>query len=210
MGMCGGDYDPSEAARWAEIQRQGAIGQGQKNINQQFSGFGPAFYDARKQSYLNFATPQLSQQVQDTGKGLTFQLARQGLLHSGAAEQQGRALQRTVLQSQQQLSDTAANETNQLRQSVEQERSRLTNQLVNSGDPTLARQQAYSAAQNLQLPSMFAPIGQAFQQFGQQYLNKQMNQAWSSPYGYGGYGMGYGTNPGSGGGMSFLGRNRNQ
>lgn len=202
MGLCGSGTDPVEAARAAEADRRAGIEQGQQNISQAFKGFDPAFYDARKQAYLNYATPQLATQTQSTGKALTFQLARQGLLHSGAAEQQARALQRSTLQAQQGVSDEASNQANQLRQSVEQERSRLTNQLVNSADPNIASQQSLASASNLHLPSTFAPIGDAFQSFAQQNINRNLAQIYQQPYGGS-------PAPGSGGsGLSFLGSNR--
>lgn len=137
-------------------------------------GFNDAFFNQRKQDYLTFATPELANQAQESRKQLAFTLGRQGLLSSGAAEQGTAGLNRAVGVAQRGLVDTAQQQENELRQNVEQERSRLINQLNATGDPNIAAQGAVQSAANLRLPSTFAPVGSLFQTFAQQYVNRNL------------------------------------
>lgn len=154
-------------------------------------GFDDTFYNQRKQDYQNFALPQLAYQQKAAQKALSFSLARQGLLHSGASEQAGRELSRQSGLSLQQIVDQGQEQENTLRNNVESERSRLINQLNATANPNIAAQQAVASASNLRLPSVFAPIGGLFTDLTNQYVNKNLAGIWNnagagsgSSYGY--------------------------
>lgn len=163
----------------ADLQKRVAAGKlfGGKETS---GGFDNAFYDKRKQDYLNFGIPQLAYQQKAAQKALSFSLARQGILHSGAAEQAGRDLSRQSGLGLQQVTDQATEQANTLRSNVEQERSRLINQLNATGDPNIASQQAVAAASTLRLPSTFAPIGNLFSDLTNQYVNKNLMGIWNN------------------------------
>lgn len=186
MGCCGGGGDPAKLARQEEAARQARISEGLASIDTAFKGFNSPFYDARKQAYLAFALPTLGDQYQEQRKGLTYQLARQGLLHSSSAEQGVRALEKATGTAKQQIVDEASQQEKQLRMDVEGQRSQLVNQLNATSDPSIAQQQSYAAASNLRLPSAFAPVGQLFQTFAQQYVNKKLGDV----YNQGGFTLG--------------------
>ncbi len=182
MGCCGGDKAGAEA-RAQEEQRQRDIAAGMANIDRQFAGFDQAFYDKRKQDQLAFALPQVSQQRQGANRAVSFQLARQGLLRSSAAEQAARELDQQTGLSLQQVSDQAAESANQLRRDVEGERSNLLSQLHASGDPALAASRAIATSANLRLPSPLAPVGRLFEDLTNQYTNKQLAGVWNATAG---------------------------
>ena len=92
--MClGGGYNDGGAAerrRQAELERQAKIDEGKTYIDDTFAQFDDEFYDQQTKNYLDFATPQLTDQFNQAAKNLTLQLADAGLLNSSvAAEKRG-------------------------------------------------------------------------------------------------------------------------
>lgn len=144
-------------------------------------GFGPDFYAQRAKAYQDFAMPQFGKEYRHTRDNLTFQMARQGLLGSGAAIERGENLEEEKMRRQQDIANTGLNEANQLRQSVEQNRAQLVAQLQASGDPTSASQLAMRAADSYRAPSAFAPIGNMFSDWSNIYMANQGAQAQGDP-----------------------------
>lgn len=169
------DY-ASEAAK-AEKKRQAAITQGTGDINQQFSGFNPQFYQQRSQAYQDYALPQLSQQYQQNRDQVGYNLANRGLLKSGAAGKEWSDLARTNSQAQQGIADSGIAQAQALQRQVEDSKSQQLALLNQSADPAQARQGAISTAASFQQPSVFAPIANEFQGLAQQYyLSQLINQ----------------------------------
>lgn len=153
-----------------EMAQNNAVGQ----VNNAFSGFTPDFYKGIGTAYQNYAMPQLQQQYQNSSNQLGFKLAGQGLGDSSQAQFLGSQLANTMSQGQTQIGQEAVNQENQLKQQVSQEQANLVGQASSSQNPNYAGAQALGVAQGFGTPSTFAPIGNLFNQFGQQYLGSQV------------------------------------
>lgn len=172
--MYGGASDGGAAA--AEKQRQGAIQSGMQDIDKQFSGFDDKYYKGVGQDYLNFATPQMVQQYQRTKNQLAYSLARNGLTNSGAAVQRGQSLNNELSTQESNLANSAQSEENTARAKVSDAQTNVTNELISSGDPTVAREQSADATAGLRAPSAFAPIGNLFGDWTNTYLANSLAQ----------------------------------
>jgi len=175
--MYGGGGGGDGGAAQMEAERQARIKQGMADIDQRFAGFDNSFYDARKQAYLDYAAPQVQQQYKEAGDNLKFALARNGLLKSGASAQREGSLANALAQNNVSLGNAAQDQVNQLRQQVQDQKSTITNQLVASGDPSIAAAQAASATSGLQAPSTFRPIGNMFADWQNVYLGNMAARA---------------------------------
>lgn len=158
----------AEEARQKENLRQARLNQGKSAIDAIFGpdNFNDAFYDKYRQAGLDYNLPQLASQFAEAKRTAEADLARAGLLRSGAAgfvqnkltEQQGvnEAALRTKADT-----DTAA-----LRNSIAAQQQQAYNQLYATEDPTVAANTASSSAANAQLQQptqtalgdMFKPI----------------------------------------------------
>lgn len=158
------------------MAQQNAVGQ----VNSAFSGFTPAFYKGVGDAYQNFAEPQLQQQYQSTANQLGFKLANQGLDKSSQGRFLNNQLQNTMSQGQTQIGQDAVSQENSLKQQVGNSQANLVAQASSSNNPGNVGASALGVAQGFTNPSSFAPIGQAFNQFGSQYLNNQYNQLYGA------------------------------
>lgn len=161
----GGGGGAAELARQQEMEKKNRIAQGRQDIDEQFAGFNDEFYDQRKTDYENYALPQVEQQARGTRNQLAASLARRGLLKSGAAIKANADLDQYTTTQRNAVADTAINESNKLKQGVEDQRSTLVNQLVASGDPSTASAGALAAASTLKRPSGYAALGNLFSDF---------------------------------------------
>ena len=83
------------AARSDEQARQENIRSGTKKISDLFDGqFNDQFYDGRRDSFVNYASPQLADQHKDASKQLTFALERRGALDSSSRASLGSELEK--------------------------------------------------------------------------------------------------------------------
>lgn len=189
MACCGGRSDAASiAARREEDAKQARIQSGVSDINSIFSGFDTPFYQKRQQDYVNYALPQFGRQLGDASRNLTYSLADRGLERSSAQRKASSDLGYQAGVQKQGIIDTGAQQSNDLRKSVEQQRSNLIGQLQISADPTTSSQMALSSAQNLSLPSTFAPLGNLFTNYAKTYALNQTAKAYQQA-GFGG------TNP---------------
>lgn len=173
MGYGGG----SGAARAMEAERQKRIDSGLADIDKQYATFDDGFYKKRATDYEDYALPQLGQELNDTRNNLTYNLARAGLLRSGAAIQKNAALDRTASQARRNVVDQAAATANSLRRDVEQNRGQVVAQLESSADPTASAQLANRSAAALNQPQTFQPIGSFFGDWSRNYLANQYARA---------------------------------
>lgn len=190
MSLCGGGTDNGTDARLLQEQRDARVATGLGSINSTFGQFNPQFYQQRKQDYINYAMPQLYQQLAQTNRQGAYGLANRGLSGSGAANQFGSNLTNETNVQKQNIADTAIGQSQQLQKDVEGQRSQLVAQLQASGDPTSAAQGALQSAGAYSLPSAFGPIGNLFGQFSQMYAQNQLSKAYQP----GGYNSNYGMN----------------
>lgn len=176
MGYGGSNLGGSQ--RKQELERKQAINRGQQLIDAQFAGFDDNFYDQRAQDYEDFAAPQLGQQFTRTGNSLTYDLARRGIRNSTVAGQKRSALELENAQQLRNVADTGMAQANELRQTVEGQRSNLVSQLNASADPGQAGAAALRTAQAYQKPTSFAPIGDMFADWTRNYLANQTARAY--------------------------------
>jgi hypothetical protein len=163
--MCfGGGGDGGAAqARADEEARQRRLKEGTARIDTEFSKFDDNFYKGRKQAYTNFAMPQVNDQYRQSGNQLAYSLARSGLGQSSESARQGAVLQRDNAMARQQIADAATGEAQKARQSVEDSRYNLVNQLQATSDPQMAASNAMRQANSLAMQTGFSPLANLFQ-----------------------------------------------
>lgn len=142
-------------------------------------GFTPAFFDARTKATEAALLPQLSTQFGQANRGLNFNLANRGLLHSSAAQFLTSSLARELGTQKQNVANEALGQTQQLRSNIENQRQNLVNQLMVSADPAATAGGALSAASQFNAPSPLPAVGDLFSNWANIYLAKQLNSAYS-------------------------------
>ncbi|MFK3857827.1 hypothetical protein [Agrobacterium pusense] len=129
------------------------------------SGFDDAYFDGRRQAYIDYANPQLEQQYADAQKQLTFALTRGGLLDSSVRAEKTGELQKLYDVNKQKIADEALSHATQARNSVEDARSNLIATLNATGDAEGAANQAITRASALSQPAAYSPLSQLFADF---------------------------------------------
>ena len=160
--MClGGGYNDGGAAdrrRQAELERQAKIDEGRAIIDDTFSQFDDEFYDQQTKNYLDFATPQLTDQFNEAAKKLTLQLADAGLLNSSIAAEKRGALDKRKGTFERQIADKAKQFSNKSLQNIEAAKSDLMNQNMNLANPSLIASQAATRAELLNQLPVYEPL----------------------------------------------------
>jgi hypothetical protein len=162
FGGGGGDGGAAQA-RADEEARQARIKEGVGRIDKEFSKFNEDYFNQRKNAYTNFALPQVGEQYKQNQDQLAFSLARSGLGQSSESARQGGVLQRDNAMARQQVAEGATSEAQKARQSVEDQRYNLVNQLQASSDPQMAANNALRQAGVLSMQSGFNPVANLFQ-----------------------------------------------
>jgi hypothetical protein len=154
------------AARADEQARQEGIRQGQTRISDIFDNqFNDAFFEGRKKSYTDFATPQLTDQTNDARKQLGFALERRGALDSSSRASLEADLEKRRALAEADIKSKANDYATSARASVENARGDLVNTLNATGDTDAAVRSANARAQVLsQLPG-YSPIVGVFSDF---------------------------------------------
>ena len=112
------------------------------------------FYDARRQSYIDYATPQLEDQFKDASRDLLLALTRSGLQNSSARARRFGDLQKQYDTNARTIANKALDFENRARSSVESAKSDLYSQNQNLADPAMVAQNAMNRATTLtQMPS---------------------------------------------------------
>lgn len=173
----GGTPDYAGQAQASENARQAQIRKGTKQVNQAFAGFNPQFYNQRRQAYIDYAMPQLSDQFTQTRNQIGFGLANKGLTQSGTSGKQWSDLFRQEGVAKQNIADTATSQSQALQQQVANSQANLINQLYTTADPASAQQSAIQTAAGFQAPSTFAPLVNQFSGLlNQYYISQLLNQ----------------------------------
>lgn len=189
MGLFGSSGDSGAAAQ--EAARQANISKGMTDINNQFSGFTPSFYQNAASDYTKATTPQMMSDYRNTKNNLTYSLARAGILNSGAATQRNNSLNQQLSTNESQIANNAQGQSNTLQANVNTQKGQLVNQLEASADPTSISEQANAATSQLRAPSAIQPLGNLFADWTQQYLagmesnayNQNQNNVWANMFG---------------------------
>jgi hypothetical protein len=158
----------AQEARDRENARQARLNQGKTAIDNIFgnANFGDAFYNKYRDAGLNYTMPQLESQYADAQRTSEADLARAGLLRSGAAGFVQNKLTEQQGVNEAALKAKADTDTAELRKSIAAQQQQAYNQLYATEDPTVAANTAASAAANAQLSQpqqtalgdMFKPI----------------------------------------------------
>lgn len=163
--MCGGsrgDGGAAERQRKQEEERQARIRKGNEEIDSVFGKFNDDFYANQTQNYLDYATPQLTDQFNDAAKELTLSLANAGLLNSSIAAEKRGKLDKDLKLKQRMIADKGNEYSLNSRKSIDAARSDLQSQNMNLANPTLTAQNAANRAQALnQLPA-YQPLMELF------------------------------------------------
>lgn len=155
----------AERAREEEEARQARIREGTASINDTFSQFDDGFFSGMRDSFMNFARPQIDEQANKAREQLIFSLARSGTLDSSMRANQQGDLQRNIDRELMSAADQARSYENQARTGVESARGDLLSLLQATGDAQGAANSALSRAQILSQPPAYSPIGQLFTDF---------------------------------------------
>lgn len=166
--MNNGGGKEAAAARAEEQQRQARIREGTQRINGIFDNqFTDDYYGNTRQSYLDYANPQLEDQYAKAQKELTFALTRAGLTDSSVRGQKVAELQKEYDLNKQKVADEALSYGTKMRTNVEDARGNLVSMLNATGDAEAAANQAVNRAQVLSEPAAFSPLSQLFTNFTQ-------------------------------------------
>lgn len=157
----GPDY--GAMARQDENMRQQRIKQGMNSINQTFGKFDDAFYDKRKQAFVDSAMPQLNDQFRKTQDNLQYNLARTGLTDSSVRSANEGELQKQLDLNKSDIAAKGLDYANMARQQTEQDRTALIGQLNQTGDAQAAAQGALSRASIAANQPSVSPLGMMFQ-----------------------------------------------
>jgi hypothetical protein len=153
-------------ARADEQARQEKIRKGTAQIGDIFDkNFNDDFFTKRRQSYLDFASPQLEDQYGKAQRELTYSLARSGNLDSSARADLEGQLKKLYDTNKQQIADQALGYEKDARTGVEDARSGLVTTLNATGDVDSAVNSANARAAALSKPATYSPLAQLFADF---------------------------------------------
>jgi len=158
----------AQEARDKENERQSRLNQGKGAIDTIFGteNFGDDFYENYRKAGLDYTMPQLQSQYADAKRTSEADLARAGLLRSGAAGFVQNKLTEQQGVNEAGLRAKADTDTAELRKSIAAQQQQAYNQLYATEDPTVAANTAATSASNAQLQQpnpgslgdMFKPI----------------------------------------------------
>jgi hypothetical protein len=177
MGFGGGD-DAAKAIEEQERKRAAAISSGMTGIDQAFAGYNPQFYGQLQRNYLASALPQVGEQYRQTRNNLAFNLGQRGMLRSSASAGLGSSLQKQLAANETAVANQATQAVQDLQRRVQEQKNQVTQQLLQSANPQLARQQALETASGFSAPSLMQPLGNLFQNWSNIYLAQQTANAY--------------------------------
>ena len=158
----------AQEARDKENERQARLNQGKGAIDTIFGteNFGDDFCENYRKAGLDYTMPQLQSQYADAKRTSEADLARAGLLRSGAAGFVQNKLTEQQGVNEAGLRAKADTDTAELRKSIAAQQQQAYNQLYATEDPTVAANTAATSASNAQLQQpnpgslgdMFKPI----------------------------------------------------
>ena len=169
---CGSSNAAGQLAQQQQ-QQQAWTNQANQQIQNAFAGYTPQFYKGVGTAYTNWALPQVGQQYRTTRNQLLDKFAGQGILNSSASQQAQNALGASLNSAEQQVGNQALTQEQQLQQQVGNAEQSLFGQAESTANPGQLGEEALQQASNFGAPSTFAPLGQLFTSFGNEWLNQQ-------------------------------------
>lgn len=170
MGWSGSNNKAAEEQRALEETRLKNISTGNAAIEKEFAGFDDNFYDSRAKDYEDYAKPKLEKEFANTKRNLVYSLARSGLMGGSVDAEKNANLADERQQQLRNVADAGQSQANELRQTVEGQRSNLTAQLEASADPGAAANLALRTAQAYTKPTSYAPIGNFFKGWTENFI----------------------------------------
>jgi len=186
------EMQQAQEAKDKENKRQARLDQGKGTIDQMFGpeNFDDGFYDKYRKAELDYTRPQLEDQFSEAKRGAESDLARAGLLRSGAAGFVQGKLAKQYDVNLGGLNAKADTDTAELRKSIASQQQQAYNQLYATEDPTVAANTAANSVANAQLTQpnvgalgdMFKPIAIGLTSaiapaYGQYEANRQLTAA---------------------------------
>lgn len=125
--------------------------------------FDDAFYNQRRQAYIDNQTPQLADQFAKARNDMSFALARAHLTRSSVAADQNARLNETNVVAAGDIANKAEGQVSDLRSKVEDSRTNLVSQLQASADPGGTANLALARTQSMaKEPLTYSPLGDVF------------------------------------------------
>lgn len=156
-----------------ERARQTRVAAGKAEIDRNFAGFDPAFYDRAKSDYTAAVTPGMFKDYQNTKNNLTYALSRAGGLNSSTAVQRNESLSNELAKNESVIANNAQDQSNRVQGQVNAQKGQLVQQLEASSDPAAINAQSAASASQLRAPSVIQPLGNLFADWSSQYLAHQ-------------------------------------
>jgi hypothetical protein len=146
-----------------------------------YTGFTPQFFQNYVGAYEQSALPQLGSQYQQARRSIDYGLAQRGLAGSSAAGTAQSQLTRENASQVQNVVDAGINQGEALQGNIAASEQNALNQLYQNANPQQASQAALSSAASFNVPSTFAPIGDAFSNLASQYAINNQLSAYNQP-----------------------------
>lgn len=134
-------------------------------VSRSAGAFSPDFFQKQRQTFLDYANPQLEDQYGKAQKELTFALDRSGNLDSSMRGQKLGDLQQLYDLNKQKIADEALSHETTTRTAVEDARANLVATLNATGDAQGAANSALTRAAALSAPAAYSPLSQLFGDF---------------------------------------------
>jgi hypothetical protein len=162
----GGGGMPATSNKTPQEQFAGMVSGGKLySGTEKTSGFNDAYFDQKRQNYINYAAPQLEDQYAKAQKELTYSLARGGLTNSSARAEKVGQLQQLYDVNKQKIADDALSHSTEAKNAVEDARTNLIATLNATGDAEGAASSAINRASALSQPAAYSPLSQLFSSF---------------------------------------------
>jgi hypothetical protein len=145
-----------------ETQRENNISAGKASIDNAFSGFNDDYFNKYTQAQIDAANQQINNQYGVASDQLNAALAGRGIDNSTIAGSYYKNLQQTETGAQGDAANTAADNTNALKNNVEQQKANLYSLNTGSADPSTIATEATGAATALKPPQAFTSLGNLF------------------------------------------------
>lgn len=150
-----------------------------------FKGYQPEFYQAREKAYTDFALPQLSDQYQNARENSIYGLSNVGLSGSSVDTKQKFKLEKAMNSGRQNVAEEGINQSNQLKNQVEQSRQQAIQQLYQTGDPSQALKTAINTSAGFERPGGFNQLANGFGDVMNQFYIQKLLQGYQNPVGGG-------------------------
>ncbi len=163
--------DPAFAIEKREIERQRDVSLGKRGIDTAFDRFDDDYFGTFRDARQSFYTPQLSKQFGQARGSLISALHGRGILESTVGARKLSDLTDLRNDTALNIANESQDESNKLRQTVQNSKTSLYNLNAISADPQAINAQAQGQATSIVAPSAFSPLGQVFSSALQPFVN---------------------------------------